>query len=334
YNNNKENKPKNILNNTYGYDFNKWFSDRFRKREKLLNVKQKILNKFAISRYTIDGIVPNMGIKYLSNDYYNSFSGIFALNKNDIQEINEQMQKFYDFCNKNRIKCYIMVSPKKSSFIPGEMNFFKTKDNIGELNKHLKYKIINPYNYLKKAQQKETVFYYVDDHLSQFGKYTVTKVLLDVIRKDIPDLPDIDENDYKITFTKQENKNLVYSKKYLDKLYKRFEDIKGKQPIVEQSLVDKYKKIYMYDKRKEKICNDANVFEDGYNKKTIWIGSSYVGHPAPIFTYSIFKNSLVFKNCLGGIKVYKDIVEEYKPDIIVIHIDYQRIKELRYFMEE
>jgi hypothetical protein len=27
------------LNNTYGYDFNKWFSDRFRKREKLLNVK-------------------------------------------------------------------------------------------------------------------------------------------------------------------------------------------------------------------------------------------------------------------------------------------------------
>jgi hypothetical protein len=296
----KRNNKMKLLNDKFGIDFNKWFSDRFEKRDELLYLRDMFVASDGIESATF---IKLTGTTLYDSyyDYFNSLNIKYHYDNLKLEKVNESLQKFNNFCEAKGIKCYVMIAPHKAQFIKNN----KTQKN--NFVKEYKLPVINPYSVLEEANKTEGVFYKVDWHLNQYGSFQVWKLLLDNIRKDFSDLPRVKEPKY--IYGKYDNKDDI-SEKYESKLheltgqiYRYYEPTKSRRP--------KYKKNIMI------------------------IGSSFADMAGLPAMREVFENTYVFVNNKRGINVqlYKTEIEEKKIDILVIYLNNARIGEFENFME-
>ncbi len=333
------------INLNFSKDFESWISDRFGMRDILLDMYARFQNYMSSYYYTN------------RNAYWDKKTNwMFAKNRlnpepltqQQIDEISAALNGFNAFCKDNNIKLYVLISPRSENVYVqytylGKDYLDSYGDLIEKIRQNTKLPIIYPFNELIEASKKDYVFFKTDHHWTDFGAYIGYKTLIKEIKKDFPEIKEVDINDFNISqnnlaryeFDRKEYKegstykalNIPdrYKKKILDTLYNYFTHKDYK--LLKTDIIDTpalKAKYYKYPK--------------GTNLKTLLIGSSVNENLTETIPYS-FKD-LHFIRINGPrnipeedeyklIKIYGKNIINYKPDILIICIQAHTIYSLK-----
>jgi len=322
---------KHKLNLNYGKDFNAWFSDRFCGRNNA--IKFNIVLTCIINSNNCKSGEITFDKKH--NLLYREFNfwGMNPLeeNKDEILKLYaKNLNKFNKYCNNNKIALYVLLVPRQADFFDFEMaDKRKNEPNpadevIDYLIKNTNTKIIYPTEEMQLANKETPVYFKTDHHWTKKGAYVGYNSLIKEIQKDFPSVPILEEKSLKKYYDKRVsewwdrkfNTGQTYKQIGLPKFYaKRVLDTKYvyyKNP---------YKKnLKQVQSKYAEIEHDVQFYyPNGANKNILVIGDSFGCNLFEFLPYS-FKNSLYLYNNPRGFKFknYKDTIENYKPDILVL----------------
>lgn len=179
----------NSLNNTFGVEFDKWFSDRFRFRDELITgyAKLQFINKIISAHNTIlnrqtQWVFNKNLLKYVTVSPEKEEQILFALNT------------LAKFSERHGIKTYVMIVPSKIDLYRQYARPYAVRDALysGDLIYRLQAKsplpLLFPYKELKAASAQNITFYKTEHHWTDCGAYTGYKALLTRIKQDFPNV--------------------------------------------------------------------------------------------------------------------------------------------------
>lgn len=169
--------PESHFNRNYGKDFEAWFNDRFRGREKLVSFINDFKYKLTFKTYKNKG-----AYKYNDWVWVHSWDWIIP-NVSNIKQINETLNDIYTKWN---IPILVLVYPAKSEIycehslskkcnFGSEIIFNYLKKNIN--NESIKVITALPYA-LKHKNDKELLFYKDEHHMTQYGNQMIIDELI------------------------------------------------------------------------------------------------------------------------------------------------------------
>ncbi|MDR3290045.1 MAG: hypothetical protein LBT02_02060, partial [Rickettsiales bacterium] len=288
YNNNKENKPKNILNNTYGYDFNKWFSDRFRKREKLMELKQFINELYRIVKATHPQILNNEVLHWQKKPLLLNVPQLFS--QNDLEKMANSYKKLSAWCKKNGIKCYVVYMPIREMIVRDmaglSNNFVEASDKGEQVNQYLKskkidFQVVNLHKRFFELSKKEQPLYWKTDwHQTNTASFLFYQETMKAIKKDFPDIKFTNDDEWMISYDKKigVEKGLCGNNGILSicPLNTSYKFIKNKNSI--KVVLNKGERDLFHSK-----------YENGNDYSILILGASYASRVNKFFSYG-FKN--------------------------------------------
>ena len=179
----------NSLNNTFGVEFDKWFSDRFRFRDELITryAKLQFVNKIISAHNTI----LNPQTQWVFNKNLLKYVTVGAEKE---EQILSAFNTLADFSKKHGIKTYVMVVPSKIDLYRQYAKPYAVRDELftGDLIYRLQAKsplpLVFPYHELKAASAQNITFYKTEHHWTDWGAYTGYKALLARVKQDFPDV--------------------------------------------------------------------------------------------------------------------------------------------------
>lgn len=189
------------INLKYSTNFESWYNDRFLGRENLITLMDFL-------KYNLSSVYANQKAIYFKKTGW-MFALPFVTNipsSGQINVINDSLKKLNDFLAKQNIKLYVLVTPKKESIYQRELLNYgydakkdkKAQDNIQQIiYDNPDIPIIYPYTELKKAKEKDYVFFKQSHHWTDWGAYQGYLKLLDAIRADFPDMQSVSLENYK-----------------------------------------------------------------------------------------------------------------------------------------
>lgn len=179
----------NSLNNTFGVEFDKWFSDRFRFRDELITdyAKLQFINKIISAHNTIlnrqtQWVFNKNLLKYVTVSPEKEEQILFALNT------------LAKFSERHGIKTYVMIVPSKIDLYRQYAGPYAVRDALysGDLIYRLQAKsqlpLLFPYKELKAASAQNITFYKTEHHWTDWGAYTGYKALITRIQQDFSDV--------------------------------------------------------------------------------------------------------------------------------------------------
>lgn len=179
----------NSLNNTFGVEFDKWFSDRFRFRDELITgyAKLQFINKIISAHNTIlnrqtQWVFNKNLLKYVTVSPEKEEQILFALNT------------LAKFSERHGIKTYVMIVPSKIDLYRQYAEPYAVRDALysGDLIYRLQAKsplpLLFPYKELKAASAQNITFYKTEHHWTDWGAYTGYKALITRIQQDFSDV--------------------------------------------------------------------------------------------------------------------------------------------------
>lgn len=323
------------LNLTFGKDFESWFNDRFTFRQEIINV------------HNILFFSSNLIIHSSNNSLYNTKSHwMFAknhikykLNEYPLEEIISNLDRFNDFCNRHGIKLYVLITPMSADiyakYATPDINFKQKQINyniVKEVQQKTKANIIFPFDNLKKASEKDYVYYKTDHHWTDFGAYTGYQDLINEIKRDFPEIKPISLSDYN-----KSTSRLVRSDWGRD--YHEGETFKYLFPFLEKDRKKILDADYTYFDRKDKDILTLDVkdipyhkekishYPKGNNLRVIETGTSF-NESLLGFTFYTFKdlkyirlrNVIDRKDEFKIMKDYKKEILDFRPDILILCI--------------
>ena len=327
------------LNLKYGNEFNAWFNDRFNFRNDLIQLNNIVKYNITKNYYYATKVT----IYKKHNLFYSTSAfGLSNSNKNTddvlktyVKNVNELQQ----YCDKNNIKLYILVVPRKLDFFDYKIadKEYYIPDNaikvMDYLKKNTKTKIIYPINEMKEANKETPVYFKTDHHWTKKGAYVGYLELMKEIKKDFPDVPILKESslekyyDKKVqahwnkkffngsTFKKSTLPN-KYAKKILDTKYLYY-----KNPNKDK-LQTNVKIAPIPKKGKSKDQDNQFYYPYGLDKKVVVIGNSFVGNLIEFLPYSFKYTARYYDNNRHmHFETYEEVFNEYKPDIFVINVN-------------
>ena len=285
-------KPESHFNRSYGKDFEAWFNDRFRGREKLVSFVGDIKYKLTLNTFKNKGAYRYDDWVWVPEDW-------ITPKESNIKKINETLNDIYKTWNipilalvypaKSEIYCEHSLS-KKCNY-GSDIIFNYLKENIK--NEHIKVISVLPYA-LKHKNDKELLFYKDEHHMTQYGAQMVVNELIadgylpassnDYHQYDIH--AHCSSGDFVVDKNKCES-NLRYGQSYgfirgnnKRSIYDKKMDNDGS--YVYYSFSDKYKNdVYsnfsLYKKKKiVEYTNLYNINENAAKFTTMQIGYSFV----------------------------------------------------------
>lgn len=170
-------KPESNFNRNYGKDFEAWFNDRFRGREKLVSLENEFKYKLTLNTYK------NKKGAYRYNDWVWMRSDWIIPNESNIKKINNTLNDIYKNWNipiialvypaKSEIYCEHSLSKKCDYGSDKIFNYLKKNIN----NEHIKVISALPYA-LKHKNDKELLFYKDEHHMTQYGNQMIINELI------------------------------------------------------------------------------------------------------------------------------------------------------------
>lgn len=180
------------VNCNYGAQFEKWFNDHFFGRNALLDI-------FVGIKRGINRVYENGGAIWIKSNNWMFHKGELQqkeISNEEILEIANQVNKLNEFCRENNIKMYMLIVPSKEStyceFLPKDYQKImvnnKINDYVNNLIRYFKVPTVYPYEELRQASKKDFVFFKQSHHWTDWGAYTGYLALMEVIKKDFPDI--------------------------------------------------------------------------------------------------------------------------------------------------
>ena len=321
------------INYSYGQDLEKYFTDHFFMREKILSYYNFI--RLTLSYRNNLGIIDKQsGFMYFNNEHE------VVENLSYVDKF-IQLYKFYEFLNKHGIKLYVVIVPQKCLIYESKAlnvsGMDKINDNfikyVDKYNSDGKLNIIYPYEEMIKAKNDNYMFFKTDHHWTDDGAFVAYKILMERIKKDFPNVRIVKSSDFD------------YFKKYLIRKEFRRDFVLGS--IFEfiglpYSLSKHYHNTsYRYYKHKNQKLLVKKVFNEYYNYskeftypegsdiRVLLMGTSNNENLLEILPYSFKNLKYIRTNGVKGIgteesnkvlKYYEKSILEYKPDILIFCI--------------
>lgn len=192
------------FNIQYGTQFESWFNDRFFGRKTLIHLYDKIVMK--INKY---GKNSKAGI-YKDDWLLNAGELQSETTPEELENINQGIQNFRNFCAKHNIKCYIEIIPRKLEFIRDKTFRIVPEDEqdkaqiiVDYVKKRQNYDIVYPLTEFHAANKTDMIFFKTDHHWTEWGAYVGYLALMKRIAADFPDIKAVRENDYNIFYKKE-----------------------------------------------------------------------------------------------------------------------------------
>ena len=323
---------KGRLNYNIGKNVNEWFSDRFLGRRELIPIKTLLycsLNKTCETKtgklykqYNIVTDSAYFGITSKSQ-YKDSDKFIYA----------ENLQKFSDYCDKNNIKLYVLIVPRRSEFFDYKLfdtnviESDKAEDVIEYIRENTNVKLVFPKSAMLEANKQTPVFYKTDHHWTKKGSYIGYYELMKEIKKDFPYVKILEEKSFTPYYDKRvkywwnskfsDGQGLEHLKlpKFINKKILDTDYLYYKNPESSKLQTDKFTNM-------EGLCgyDEEFYYPDGSNLRTMLIANSFGRNLVEFLPYS-FKHTIRFYDNYRHLKfeTYKPFITEYKPDIVVLN---------------
>ncbi len=210
------------INYNFGKHFDSYFSDRFAKRDELLDL-------YVDLTFNLSGDIYRNRKAFINKK--NGFGTYFdlgnALNNRQTLKFGREFQiaekhllELKQFCDSNDIKLYILVTTEPLDIYKKELLPYKDKNqNVIEhkqckqITKDTGIPIVHPIDEIKEASKYGLVHFKTDHHWTDYGTYIGYSSLMNVIRKDFPNIHPATESDYNIDYNNtlvRANENLGY----------------------------------------------------------------------------------------------------------------------------
>ena len=314
----------------YGKDFDAWFSDRFWGREKVIQWVNSV-------QYKISSVYSNNKALYLKKHGWMFVFPIVEIpfSEEKTKEINDNIQKFDAFLAEHGIKFYILIVPRKESIYQTELvdysydkqediKFQQSIQNIITANNTVP--IIYPYDEMRKAKQKDYVFFKQSHHWTDWGAYQGYVKLMERIKKDFSDITVATLDKYEVSYSPKirdewkrnyHNGNTTYLlnlNTYADEILTTeyaYYDNKDNSSVKE--IREKYIKRFSNENGKYKIFLTGN----SHNENLL----QFLPYSAKEVKYLRLNNSqLPNKELYKFMKYYKKELLEFKPDIVIFSV--------------
>ena len=320
-------KTKGGLNFNYGKDFDKWFSDRFNLRDKIIFVQHQTNYKIRTDYVSMNNKSIFKSNGYIIHNYPNTFT---PFTDKELELYSYNLNKFNEFCEANSIKLYIVIPPASNSYCKKHILTFNTmpEDRIIKLKNYARQKynldIIYPEKELRDNENDELVYFKTDHHWTDIGAYIIYKELISKMKTNLPLLritPINEFHSYKNTLIRAD-----YQHKFtLGGEYKQA-NIKAPELLKTEYIYYDYKypQNIIITGGKEHF---THINRTGHYKLLI-LGDSYMENLTYFLNTSFYKIEKYRTNMDNlkkpkrkyelEIKAYENIIKKFKPDAIIL----------------
>ncbi len=323
---------KGEINYKFGKDFDNWFNDRFFLRKPIVKTYKNFKYRIAYQYYeTAQGFL-NKKNKWMDSD--KSTNDVHYTQK-DYDKAVRSIVKLQKFCEKNNIRFYIIIAPRKQEIYTKELYpMLKNKSRFNESIKMANYiknktnvDIIYPFNELKDLSKKDYAYFKSDHHWTDEGAYLGYLKLMQQVKKDYPDIYINTNKDFDYFYSNKvrvlpdtglfEGRTYkvmnLHDKKLLDAKYKYYKHKKSDN-IKYHSKNFKGKYYWFLDYKNNIKAPKLLLFGDSFTLNLL---------PSIVYSFSNTKNIYTYVSGENGmknmnIKRFENEILNHKTDVLVI----------------
>lgn len=334
---------KGVINYNFGNDFNSWFNDRFNLRKPFIYLYYLNLKYYLSDTWLkTDHAVFNKKTHWAFHNGHLSYNPKFFSDGFSAEAV-RQFDALNDFCNEHKIHLYVLVAPYNNEVYyeetPDYLNLapVQAKKNkvIYEIKDKTKAKVIYPYKELREQASKGVmVSYKQEHHWTDEGAFIGYNEMMREIKKDFPNIKPVKKTDYVISKSR-------YSRGNYQREYTVGTNIGKHMPFLKKR-INKIQDVdyTFYDHKNEKAlqCELTDIkgektkhykYPYGNKLKVLQTGSSMNDSLTQFTPFTFYDIKYLRLNNIRGVKHseeykllknYKDLILEYKPDIMILCI--------------
>ncbi len=301
-------------------DVEEYINDNFSFREPLIKSFSRIkYYGFGVSPKPEHTIIGKDGWLFMEKFEIDCYRGREDFDKEELNTLTKIWNERHNYFVQHNLKTYWLIAPIKHSVYSDKIPFkFQKSRGISRVDqlkkkfgKSLPGFIIDPAPELIKASTRDKVFYKMDNHWNYKAGLVATKLLIDRLSKDFPQVNMKFKVEWKDTTLQ---KGIHYDVLGLEELSE--EDF---SPIIQNKKSREVKKFglqspegFAYEWEYERYFKNPDA---GNNLKVLVIRDSFGEQMIP-FVSELFSETLfIFDDWKYGLN--EEIIEFYKPDIVV-----------------
>lgn len=330
------------INVSFSNNFNEWINDHF-------FLRNYLIKEYNFCKMLINGRFENGTIFPGKDNFYFRYPNLretisgFHLNEEEYDKTLQSLNKFNVFCSSNDIDAYIVFIPYNFEIYKEKLNGInidkyagKYGETVNRLKNDTGMNLFYPFDFFNEYKNESLLFYKTDHHWTPFGAYKGYRFLINEIGKNYSGLAPVTEEQYHI-----KNKKVVFDK-FLHSYYREL-NLDEKLNKKAFSFDDTYFE-YEYLNNWSISGKWENVYEDkssavmfnknGFNKKVLLFGDSYLWSIYPFFTHT-FSDTIVYSKRLQiFMPDIEKVILQYKPDIVITYIYAGNFKRIKYWYTE
>jgi len=306
--------------------YDDYYTDHFPFRSQLVEA----FNKFNYSNFKIsplpDKVVVGLNdFLFMSGKQMEVYQGKKLFTQTELNTILDELKYRRDFCTKEGAKFYFVIVPQKSSIyeenIPIKYKTTRQKTIRTQLEDFLDeqgFPYIDPTDYLiSKKTTEDLVYLRTDNHWNNLGAFYASQHITDAIKKDFPYTSPLVLEQFKVTKNETAGGNLAQMLNMAEELKDEdyaFEKIKGSVAVSGKKAPYEPPKSFAYPWEYEEVY----LKPDANDLKILIIRESFGTKQRQFYRESFGKTVMIFDAWQHRLNA--DIIENEKPDIVVIQI--------------
>jgi alginate O-acetyltransferase complex protein AlgJ len=187
--------------------YENYYSDHFSFREHLVRLKSLfsviVLNQSPLPEKVIAG---RDGWLYIVKDELNHYRVDHLLTPEQLDSIYTEMNRRKNYLDEKQIHLYFAIVPSKYTVYPEYLPPFEFKRNTTDRTDQVKdvlqkagINVIDLRTPMLEAKSKDLIYRKTDNHWNSLGAYIASSAIVDRIKMDFPNIPDLNLNDYSLT---------------------------------------------------------------------------------------------------------------------------------------
>ncbi|MEZ5195806.1 MAG: hypothetical protein R2764_05250 [Bacteroidales bacterium] len=190
----------------FPFAYENYYNDHFSLRNQLVRFKSNLaIHVFRQSPMPDKVIIGKNDWLYLVKDELDTYRGKLQLQEEELKKLANEVVRRRDYLDNRGIKMYFVIAPTKYTiypeFLPAYVKRIRPLNRTDQVKQALLEAgigVLDLRDSLKLAKEKHMLFYKTDNHWNNLGSFVAYRSILSEIRKDFPELPVLDWNDFTI----------------------------------------------------------------------------------------------------------------------------------------